>query len=297
MIKEINEILEKTYSNPILRRTTVPLLMSSPGCGKSTIVEEFAKKKGVKLLTTILSTRMPNEICGGLMPDSTSKSWEMYDNGELLSLVDNDIWFIDEVFNGTLKSSLDALLNVLQGRALLSGKKLANIAIVAASNPQGLISLTPQIRERFIMYDLKFNPTEYQEYLKYKYGMDESVSKQINTLINKEKFDANQWNFHSPRSIEKAINQIGCDLKSPYDDFLLPILKTEIELERDYVDLDYIKGTKIEYLKVMKHIIQKMNQFERDGIKIPEEEPKKTRKPRAKKIKERRRSAKLNNDR
>ena len=157
MRKLIEEVLNKTYDNPILRKTTQPLFLGNPGGGKSTIVQEFAKKRGVNMLTTILSQRMANEVAGGMMPNSETRMWEMYDSFELRNLKDGDIWFIDETFNGTLKSTLDAVLNLLQGRVLPSGIKLADIMIVAASNPQGLIHLTPQIKERFTMYELKFD--------------------------------------------------------------------------------------------------------------------------------------------
>jgi MoxR-like ATPase len=38
--------------------------MSNPGIGKSTIIREFAEKKGVKMVKITLSTRMPNEVAG-----------------------------------------------------------------------------------------------------------------------------------------------------------------------------------------------------------------------------------------
>lgn len=58
------DILEKTYSNPVLRKTTVPLFMGNPGMAKTTTIKEFAESKGVKLLKMTLSQRMPNEVVG-----------------------------------------------------------------------------------------------------------------------------------------------------------------------------------------------------------------------------------------
>ena len=260
MKDKILNILNKTYDNPNLRRNTVPLFMSNPGIGKSTLVEEFAKSKGVHMLSTILSTRMPNEVAGGVMPNTETKCWEVYDNYDLKSLKDRDIWFIAECLNGVLKQTLDSLLNVIEGRRLPSGAKLANIMIIAASNPQGLINLTPQIKERFIRYDLKFNGSEFQAYLKNKYGMPESISTHLVTLINKEKFESAQWDYYTPRSIEKAINQIGCDLESPFEDVLLPFLKMEIECPLDMESLSIKKGDKIEFLTLFKKIIQHDNE-------------------------------------
>ena len=258
MKDQILDILEKTYSNPILRNRTVPLFMSSPGYGKTTIIKNFAKEKKVKLLKITLSQRMPNEVVGMMMPNINTGKLEVFDSYELDSLNDGDILFIDEVFNGTLKQTLDAFLNLLEDRTLPSGKKMADVMILAASNPQGLINITPQIKERFIRYDLNFNLTEYQDYLKYNYGMPLSISGNICKLILKEKFEDN-WNYASPRSIEKAINQIGCELISPYDDILLPYLKETIICPTDIESINIKKDDEIEYLKLLKLIIKSKN--------------------------------------
>jgi hypothetical protein len=237
--------------------------MSNPGIGKTNITEGFVKEyiesKGHKMVTMVLPNLMPNEAVGGVYPNSLTKVWEFYDSEKLSSLNDGDCLFLDEVFNGTLKQTLDAMLNVLGQRRLGSGKPMADVMIVAASNPQGLINLTPQIKERFIKYDLAFDAEEYQDYLLNKYGMLNSISKHLCTLIKKEKFESNDWSFVTPRSVEKAINQIGCGLQSPYDEVLLPFLKQEIELENDVVALDYKSGDKIEYLKVLKAVIENNN--------------------------------------
>ncbi len=259
MIKELNETLNKTYDNPVLRKTTVPLFMSNPGLGKSSVIAEFANKKGVKLKKITLSQRMPNEIVGGLMPEAATRTWEVYDSHELADLKDGDILFFDEIFNGTMKQSLDAVLNLLEDRMLPSGKKLADVMIVAASNYQGLINLTPQIKERFIKYDLKFDKKEYQQYLKDKYAMPETISQHLCTLIGKEKFESNDWNYMTGRSQEKAINQIGCELASPYDELLLPYLKQEQEFPEDVASLGIKKGEKVEYLTILKVIIKAYN--------------------------------------
>jgi len=263
MRKEILEILEKTYKNPILRRTTIPLFMSSPGIGKTNITETFIKEyievNGNKMVTMVLPNLMPNEAVGGVYPNQKERIWEFYDSEKLSSLNDGDCLFLDEVFNGTLKQTLDAMLNVLGQRRLGSGKKMADVMIVAASNPQGLINLTPQIKERFIRYDLKFNSEEYQVYLKNKYGMPESISSHLCTLINKEKFEPNDWSFVTPRSVEKAINQIGCELKSNYDDVLLPYLTKTIESPMDISKLNVKKGDQVEYLNILKLLIANSN--------------------------------------
>jgi hypothetical protein len=71
---------------------------------------------------------MPNEVIGMLMPDLTNNKM-VSDIEDLLSLEDGDILFFDEMFNGTLKQTLDAVLNFLMDRVLMSGKPLADVMI------------------------------------------------------------------------------------------------------------------------------------------------------------------------
>ena len=111
MEKQMLEVLNKTYDNLHLRRTTVPLFMSSPGIGKTSIIQKFAKDKGIQMKKITLSQRMPNEVVGGMMPDIVSKTWETYDSNELQTLKDGDILFFDEVFNGTLNVLLLIIKN------------------------------------------------------------------------------------------------------------------------------------------------------------------------------------------
>jgi hypothetical protein len=259
MIKVILDVLEKTYNNDFLRKRTVPLFMSDPGLGKTSTIKRFATEKGVKLLKLTLSQRMPNEVVGMMMPNVKTGKLEVFDSYELTSLKDGDILFIDEVFNGTLKQTLDSFLNLLEDRTLPSGKQMADIMIVAASNPQGLINLTPQIKERFIKFDLKFNAKEFEEYLKMEYGMPYSNSSGLCTLIKKEKFEDNYWNFNSPRSIEKAINQMASGIESDYDSLIKPHLMLEIEAPIDIELLNIKKGDQVPYFELLKLIIKQKN--------------------------------------
>lgn len=262
MIKEMNEILEKTYNNPVLRRTTVPTFFSNPGTGKSSVIREFAKNKGVNMVKITLSQRMPNEVVGMLMPDLKTGKMIAFNSLELSNLKPMDIIFFDECFNGTLASTLYALLNFLEDRRFPNGDVCPDVAIFAASNPQGLIALSPQVKERFIRYDLKFDESEYKSYLKYKYGIPENISTHLCKLINKEKFELNEWNYMTGRSQEKAINQIGCDLESPYSDLLIPFLSQEIESPMDITALSVTKGEKVKYIDILKYIIKTTNATE-----------------------------------
>jgi hypothetical protein len=135
--------------------------------------------------------------------------------------------------------------------------------IIAASNPQGLIHLTPQIKQRFIRYELKFNREEYQNLLKIKYGMPENISKHLCLLIEKEKFEANDWDFITPRSVEKAINQIGhgLNLDGEYENLILPVLKQSIQAPCDWPQFNVKEGEDIEFLTILQHLIKLKNNF------------------------------------
>ena len=258
MIKEIREILEKTYASSVLRKTTTVLLISNPGMGKSQIIHEFAKEKGVNMYTMILSQLMPYEVSGQSMPDVKSKKQIICDSELLMNLKDGDILFIDECLTA-LKQTLDAFLNLLQDRTLPSGRKLADIMIVAASNPQNMPHLSPAVKERFIRYDLKFDAEQYQAYLKDKYGMPKEISKHLCLLINKEKFEHDKWNYVTPRSVEKAINQIGNELESPYSEALLPYLSQEINSPMDIVSLNIKEGESVKFIDLLKLIVKNNN--------------------------------------
>lgn len=258
MNKEILKVLEGIYSSKRLRKIMVPLFLSSPGQGKSKTIEGFAKSKGKKAVKITLSQRMPNEVIGMLMPDLLNNTVVSLDSQELLALEDGDILFFDEMFNGTLKQTLDAVLNFLVDRVLMSGKPLADVLIVAASNPEGMIPLTPQIKERVIMYQLAYSAIDHREYLKEKFYMPSEVLNELTSLVRKENFsDINKWNYNSARSVETAITAIGLGVPHPNQDTLISILKKEIELPIDIPEIEAAKGDKIPYLDLLTEILKK----------------------------------------
>ena len=202
-MKRIEEILERTYEDKELRKSIVPLFIGNPGLGKTVLIEKFAKRKGATLVELITSQMSPFEISGIAMPDKDSKKMTYYNFDKLESLKDGDILFFDELLNGN-PTVLNACLTMLEQRKFISGAPLPDIMIIAAANPQGMVPLTPQIKERFVWYDVKFYKDMWINYMIEKYAITKTIGNKLSSLIVNEKFTTN--NFNTPRSIDKAIN-------------------------------------------------------------------------------------------
>lgn len=219
---EVNDVLEKVYSNDSLRKTIVPLFIGNPGLGKTVLIQEFAKRKNAKLVELITSQMSPFEISGIAMPDKEKGKMTYFNFDKLEDLKDGDILFFDELLNGN-PVVLNACLTILEQRKFISGKDLPNIMIIAAANPQGMSPLTPQIKERFVWYNVGFNEEMWTEYMMNKYGLIKSMCEKLSALIKSEEFETN--NFFTPRSIDKAVNMLINQVKTPYEANVQPILE------------------------------------------------------------------------
>lgn len=222
-MNQIKTILERTYNDLSLRRNIIPLFLGNPGIGKTQIIYQFAKEKGVNIVEFIASTRSPFEISGLAMPDTELKRMTIFDFDEMLNLKDGDILFLDELGNGN-PATLNACLVLLEQRKFLSGKPLPDIMIVAAANSQGMSPMTPQVKERFVWYNITFNANTWvNDYMIPKYNITSSMGDKLSNLIKNEDFKG-QYNYNTPRSIDKAIESIIKDLPTPYENRLYPIL-------------------------------------------------------------------------
>lgn len=224
-MKRMETILAKVYDNDSLRQTVVPLFIGNPGMGKTKIIEKFAKERGAKLVELITSQMSPFEISGIAMPDKDTKKMTYFNFDKLEELKDGDILFFDELLNGN-PVVLNACLTILEQRRFISGKELPNVMIIAAANPQGMVPLTPQIKERFLWYNVVFDPEMWQDYMHKKYEMPKIISGRLCETIQSEEFRNN--NFYTPRSIDKAVNMIKLDCPTPYADVVNEILSETI---------------------------------------------------------------------
>lgn len=225
-MKKITKVLTKVYDNESLRKTVVPLFIGNPGLGKTVLIEQFAKERDVKLVELITSQMSPFEISGIAMPDKDDKKMKYYNFDKLENLEDGDILFFDELLNGN-PVVLNACLTILEQRRFISGKPLPNIMIVAAANPQGMSPLTPQIKERFVWYNVKFDTNLWVDYMVKKYQITRTIGEKMATMIKAEEFLTN--NFYTPRSIDKAVNMLINGVPSPYQTKIKPVLDTMIK--------------------------------------------------------------------
>lgn len=234
-MKEIKDVLEKIYGDDSLRKSVVPLFIGNPGLGKTALIEQFAKEKEVTLVELITSQMSPFEISGIAMPVKETGKMTYYNFDKLENLKDGDILFFDELLNGN-PVVLNACLTILEQRRFISGKPLPNIMIVAAANPQGMSPLTPQIKERFVWFETKFDTAMWIEYMVKKYSITKSIGEKLANLIRNESFSNN--NFFTPRSVDKAVNMLINAVATPYKKDILPILNEPItnKLEQE-VDL------------------------------------------------------------
>ena len=255
-MKQIKEVLEKIYENEELRQTCIPLFLSSPGIGKTEIIKQFAVEKGVRCLDIIASQLMPHEVSGMLLPVHAQKEVEYFDTKMFTSLQDGDILFFDELLNANTMV-LNACLTILENRELISGKKLPKIMIVAAANPQGATIITPQIKERFIWYNINFDKNAWKKYLS-KFMITDEIFEQLCVLIQNESFNSSEKNYFTPRSIVKAIKMMIADVKTPYENKLNTILNNLItntsENDIKIGEYEFKVQEKISWLKLQKMI-------------------------------------------
>jgi len=202
-IDKLYEILENGYK-PAMRSQIVYLLLGSPGIGKTQIVRNFAKDKGVNVVTLLCSQQLPNEIVGTHVPDlQGGNGMKYFPPSWYFDLKDGDILFLDEMLTAP-KSVLAAMLTMIESRILQNSKVLPDIMIVAAANPTGSAAqIDAAIRDRFQVIQFESNKAVAAKYLVGKYGGELAT---IRSMIDEN--NTAEWNQRTPRTVEKVIIQM-----------------------------------------------------------------------------------------
>lgn len=198
-MKKWLDLLDKNRDNMAIG------FMSSPGVGKTTIINDWAREHDRKVVEIVLSQRMPSEISGMPMPINEERKMDVFDYDALLSLEDGDILFLDEFTNGNIQT-LNACLTLIQDRTMLSGRKLPSIMVVAAGNPQGKCELLPQTKQRFMWVNVNWDSGMWKKYImkKYRFQPDSRILSAIEETYEKV-FDHKVYNYFTARTAENII--------------------------------------------------------------------------------------------
>lgn len=191
------------------REFIVPCLAGPPGIGKTMAIRQAAQELSEadatgRVITIIASQILPNEVSGITMPVPETKAMEIFDHYRLSSLRDGDILFFDELLEAD-QMVLSACLTLIESRELMSGAKLPDIMIVAATN----MSISSQllklnIRQRFVWQNFELDKPGTQQYIFNQFSIDvgPKVTAELTT-------DGTGYNVLTPRSLTKMVGWIS----------------------------------------------------------------------------------------
>lgn len=203
MLKGVNEMTEFLDRVWDVRDCFVPCLIGGVGIGKTAAVNLHAEHVGAKVVTIIASQVLPSEVSGITMPDSDTKSMEIYDHYRLSSLQDGDILFFDELLEAD-QSVLSACLTLIESRQMMSGKKLPDIQIIAACNPTcEPCMIKESIRQRFMWIDCRFDEDAMFGHIEDETGLVFKSTERADLLRFMSSSTETKWNFLTPRSLTK----------------------------------------------------------------------------------------------
>lgn len=178
-MKNIKKILDLVDN---VRDQIVPCFLGEPGISKTRQIYQWAEAHDRNVVEIIASQILPNEVSGITMPDTETKSMEIFDHARLSSLKDGDILFFDELLQAA-PTTLAACLTLIQERRLMSGKKLPDIMIVAAANPTAnLCRFEGSIAQRFLWIYTQFDEDIWWNWYCENYGIDNAGAKQIKSI-------------------------------------------------------------------------------------------------------------------
>lgn len=234
------EFLDLSYK---LRDQIVPCLMGPVGIGKTEAVMQHCKNvKAGKVVKIVASQILPTEVSGIAMPNDSDRSMDIYDHKRLSTLEDGDILFFDELLEAD-QSVLKACLTLIESREMLSGKKLPDIQIIAATNPSITTgNLADNIKQRFVFKNFRLNERDAINFIKNDTGLD--LSKLLNYMTCQGQ---DVYNILTPRSLTKMarwvstiddeheLDRFANQVNSIWNDYGVNVGEALVEARREFL--------------------------------------------------------------
>lgn len=188
-------VTPKTLFDLILHtisRGLVPLTTSSPGMGKSSIINQVAKAARLKVIDLRLSQCTPEDLQGFPMRTGNKATFTPFDifpleGDEVPDGYDGWLLFLDELTSAT-KPVQAAAYKLILDRMVGSFKLHPNVAIVAAGNKSSdkavVNQMSTALQSRLLHFELTVSAKEWTE-VAYKLGFDHRVIAFINYMPSK----------------------------------------------------------------------------------------------------------------
>lgn len=159
-----------------------PMLTSSPGMGKSSLVAQVARSTRLKMIDVRLSQCTPEDLQGFPMRNGNKATFTPFDifpleGDEIPEGYDGWMIFLDEI-NAATKPVQAAAYKLTLDRMVGSFKLHPNVAIVCAGNKASdkavVNQMSTALQSRLIHYELELSLTEFNE-MAIKRGFDHRI--------------------------------------------------------------------------------------------------------------------------
>jgi hypothetical protein len=182
---------KQTYAEVLhcIARGLVPMVTSSPGMGKSSIMQKLAKDFNLKLLDLRLSQCTPEDLQGFPMRTGDKATFTPFDifplEGEAIPAgYDGWLLFLDEATSAT-KPVQAAAYKLVLDRMVGSFKLHERVAIVMAGNKVTdaavVVKMSTALQSRIIHFEMEVSSDEWLEYA-FQVGLDHRVSSFISYM-------------------------------------------------------------------------------------------------------------------
>lgn len=169
--------------------TKVPLLLASPGSGKTAFVNYLADKLGVNIRTINLSTFEEIDMNGMPYIDPDTHDIKVTKPAFIQGLEDGDVLFFDEV-NLANAGTRNALQTFVLSKLLPNGEPAPRVRIIAAMNVaedlDSVADFSPAMRDRWAYIPFNFPVDEWHTLYKNNFGKPQTErEKEVRAKLSK----------------------------------------------------------------------------------------------------------------